>query len=144
LPAAPASIEAPGNAEPLGRISDAGLPLVLHVDDDPDMLRIIAAAFDGRAQVHSSPSVVEARAAIERYAFDAVILDIAMADGDGLELIPLIRKRPGTAIAVFTAQDADPSRLTGVDLALVKSRDSIDRLVDEVGRLAHRSREGEA
>jgi DNA-binding response OmpR family regulator len=117
---------------------------VLHVDDDPDMLRIVAQAFDGRAEVHSSPSVLEARAAIARYAFDAVILDIAMADGDGRELIPQIRQHPETAIAVFTAQDADPSRLTGVDLVLVKSRDSLDRLVGEVERLARRSRESKA
>jgi PAS domain S-box-containing protein len=141
LPAAPAAPEPGPPPEPLGRISDADLPLVLHVDDDPDMLRLIAQAFDGRAQVHSSPSVHEARAAIARYAFDAVILDIAMADGDGLELIPLIRERQHAAIAVFTAQDAEPSRLQGVDLVLVKSRDSLDRLVGEVGRLAHRARE---
>ena len=101
----------------------------------------IAQAFDERVQVHSSPSVLEARAAIARYAFDVVILDIAMADGNGLELIPLIRKRPETAIAVFTAQDAEPSQLAGVDLLLVKSRDSLDRLVDEVGRMARHSRE---
>jgi PAS domain S-box-containing protein len=144
LPAARASVEDPGKAELLGRISDAELPLILHVDDDPDMLRIIAQAFDGRAQVHSSPSVLEARAAIARYAFDAVILDIAMADGDGLELIPLIRQRAETAIAVFTAQDAEPSRLAGVDLVLVKSRDSLDRLVGEAERLARHSREGRA
>jgi len=144
LAAARSSLPESGTAEPLGRISDAELPLVLHVDDDPDMLRVIAQAFDGRAEVHSSPSVLEARAAIARYAFDAVILDIAMTDGDGLELIPVIRQRPETAIAVFTAQDADPSRVAGVDLVLVKSRDSLDRLVGEVERLARHSREGKS
>jgi PAS domain S-box-containing protein len=143
LPAVPASVDAGRTVEPLGRISDPGVPLVLHVDDDPDMLRIVADAFEGRAQVHSSPSVLEARAAIARYAFDAVILDIAMADGDGLELIRPIRARQrGAAIILFTAQDAEPSRLEGVDLVLVKSRDSLGRLVAEVARLAHAPGEG--
>lgn len=144
LPAVAADVDAGRTVQPLGRISEADLPLVLHVDDDPDMLRIVYSAFEGRAQIHSSPSVLEARAAIERYAFDAVILDIAMADGDGLELVPLIRRRQQAAIVVFTAQDADPARLQQVDMVLVKSRDSLDRLVEEVARLASRPSEGAA
>jgi PAS domain S-box-containing protein len=142
LPAAPASVDAGREVEQLGRISDSDIPMVLHVDDDPDMLRIVADAFEGRAEVHSTASLVEARAAIPRYVFDAVVLDIAMADGDGLDLIPLIRKRQrDAAIIVFTAQDAEPSRLEGVDLVLVKSRDSLGRLVGDVERLAGRPRE---
>ena len=128
--------------EPLGRISEGELPLVLHVDDDPDMLRIVASAFDGRAQVHSSPSVLEARASVQRYSFDAVILDIAMADGDGLDLIPLIKQRQQTRIVVFTAQDAEPARVKDADLVLIKSRDSLDRLVAEVVRMTSRSNKG--
>jgi PAS domain S-box-containing protein len=142
LPAAVDDVDAGKTVEPLGRISDAELPLVLHVDDDPDMLRIVAGAFEGRAQVHSSPSVVEARASIQRYRFDAVILDIAMADGDGLELIPPIRERQQAAIVVFTAQDAEPERVKQADLVLVKSRDSLDRLVAEVVRMTTRPAEG--
>jgi PAS domain S-box-containing protein len=141
LPAA-ADVDAGKTVEPLGRISDAELPLVLHVDDDPDMLRIVTGAFEGRAQVHSSPSVVEARASIQRYRFDAVILDIAMPDGDGLELIPVIRERQQAAIVVFTAQDAEPERVKEADLVLVKSRDSLDRLVAEVVRMTTRPAEG--
>lgn len=142
LPAAANNVDAGKAVEPLGRISEAKLPLVLHVDDDPDVLRIVASAFEGRAQVHSSPSVVEARASIQRYGFDAVILDIAMADGDGLDLIPLIRQRQQAKIIVFTAQDAEPGRVEDADLVLVKSRDSLDRLVDEVVRMASPPVEG--
>ncbi len=136
LPAAGQAAQPSDRAEPLGRISEADGPLVLHVDDDPDMLRLVASALEGRAQVHSSPSVVEARAAIRRYQFDAVVLDIGMADGDGLDLVPLIRRRQAAPVIVFTAQDADPAQLAQVDLVLVKSRDSLARLADEVVRLA--------
>jgi len=143
LPAAADNVDAGKAVEALGRISDGEAPLVLHVDDDPDMLRIVASAFEGRAQVHSSPSVLEARASIQRYSFDAIILDIAMTDGDGLELIPLIRQRQHAAIVVFTAQDAEPAQVEAADLVLVKSRDSLDRLVAEVVRMASRPREGD-
>ena len=142
LPAAYSSEDADRPVHALGRVDDIQGAVVLHVDDDPDMLRVVATALEGRAEVRSTPSVVEARASIRRYAFDAVILDIAMADGDGLELIPDIRKRDGTGIIVFTAQEAAVERLEGADLLLIKSRDSLDRLVAEVERLAERSRQG--
>ena len=142
LPAAADNVDAGNTVEPLGRISEGELPLVLHVDDDPDMLRIVASAFDGRAQVQSSPSVLEARASVQRYSFDAVILDITMADGDGLDLIPLIKQRQQTRIVVFTAQDAEPARVKDADLVLIKSRDSLDRLVAEVVRMTSRSNKG--
>ena len=140
LPAAPAESVAPIPAEALGRINEDGLPLILHVDDDPDMLRVVASLFDGKGQVHSTPSVVEAAASIRRYEFDAVILDVGMEDGDGLDLMPLIRERGGSAVIVFTAQDVDPARLAGADMALVKSKATLDQLLDEVLRLAHSAR----
>jgi PAS domain S-box-containing protein len=132
LPAAPDSMEPHAEPASLGRIGAGDMPVVLHVDDDPDMLRVVASTLEGRAQVHSTPSVIEARASLMRYEFDTVILDIGMADGDGLELIPLIRERQQARIIVFTAQEADPARLEGSDAVLIKSRDSLNRLVDEV------------
>jgi PAS domain S-box-containing protein len=135
LPAAPPS-KVEGKGEALGRLDDAGLPLILHVDDDPDMLRVVTSLFEGRAQVHSTPSVVEARASIRRYGFDAVILDIGMEDGNGLDLIPLIRKRGEGAVIVFTAQDVAPAALTEADSVLVKSKSTLDQLVADVLRLA--------
>lgn len=124
----------------LGRLDDAtGLPLILHVDDDPDMLRVVASLFDGRGQVHSTPSVVEARASIRRYRFDAVILDVGMEDGNGLDLIPPIRERGDSAVIVFTAQEVDPERLTDTDAVLVKSKVTLDRLVEDVLRLSRRA-----
>ncbi len=136
LPAAPGPEPEAGEAEMLGPLGEAGLPLILHVDDDPDMLRIVVSLFKGRAQVHSTPSVIEARASIRRYPFDAVILDIGMADGSGLDLIPLIRARGRAGVAVFTAQDADPAAVAAADAVLVKSKASLDQLASEVLALA--------
>jgi len=38
-------------------------------------------------------------------------------------------------VKTITAQDAAPERLAGAELTLVKSRDSLDRLIDETHRL---------
>lgn len=134
LPAAelPAAATAPGEIEapPPG---DPALPVVLHVDDDPDMLAVVASAFDGKAAIHSTPSVAEARAAIRRTRYDAAILDVGMLDGCGTDLVAPLRKRaPSLPVVLFTAQEVDGAPKDGIDLVLVKSRASLDTLVREV------------
>jgi PAS domain S-box-containing protein len=119
-------------------------PAILHVDDDPDMLRIVCSALEGSARVYSSPSLADARRALRRERFDAVILDIGMADGNGLQLVPLIRERVNVPIILFTAQDADESQVEQVDAVFVKSRDSLDKLIKEVVRRARQARQGNA
>jgi CheY-like chemotaxis protein len=128
LPAilAPGEIEAPLPGDPT-------LPVVLHVDDDPDMLAVVASAFDGKAAIHSTPSVAEARAAIRRTRYDAAILDVGMLDGCGTDLVAPLRKRaPNLPVVLFTAQEVDGAPKDGIDLVLIKSRASLDTLVREV------------
>jgi CheY-like chemotaxis protein/anti-sigma regulatory factor (Ser/Thr protein kinase) len=112
---------------------DPTLPIVLHVDDDPDMLAVVSSAFDGKATIHSTPSVAEARAAIRRTRYDAAILDVGMLDGCGTDLVAPLRKRaPSLPVVLFTAQEVDGAPKDGIDLVLVKSRASLDTLVREV------------
>ena len=134
LPAAELSGLAPAaDAVDLPLPASGDLPVVLHVDDDPDMLSVVASAFDGKAAIHSTPSVAEARAAIRRTRYDAAILDIGMLDGCGTDLVAPLRKRSATLpIVLFTAQEVDGAPKEGIDLVLVKSRASLDTLVREV------------
>lgn len=146
LPAVPSALHVHDTAltVPARRASDGHLPLVLHVDDDPDMLRVVATAFEGRAQVHSTPSVEEASAAVRRFRYDAAVLDIGMADGSGLDLLPLFDQQDApTPVIVFTAQDPPRELASKVDAVLVKSRASLDRLVETTVQLADRARAGD-
>jgi DNA-binding NtrC family response regulator len=107
--------------------------MVLHVDDDPDMLAVVASAFDGKAVIRSTPSVAEARAAIRQMRFDAAILDVGMLDGCGTDLVAPLRKRsPSLPVVLFTAQEVGGAPKDGIDLVLVKSRASLETLVREV------------
>lgn len=116
---------------------EEGQPTILHIDDDPDTLRVVASAFEGKARVHSTPSVQEAEASLHRQQFDAVILDLAMADGSGFDLIPQLRERERkTPTVVFTARDTNPALAARVDAVLTKSRASLDELVEVVLSLA--------
>ncbi|WP_076743524.1 ATP-binding protein [Sphingomonas jeddahensis] len=115
------------------RRSTESLPHVLHVDDDPDVLRVLSSAFEGLAILQSATSVEEARALIRRKTFDAAVLDVGMLDGSGLDLVPQLRQQQRRIpIVVFTAQEVEQCRAQDVDLTLVKSRASLERLVAEV------------
>jgi PAS domain S-box-containing protein len=111
-------------------------PHILHVEDDVDMLRLMASSFGSEADVHSTPSVQEAKASLRRFRYDLVLLDIVMQDGNGSDLIPLIRNvSPETRIVVFTAHDVTAADAAKVDLVAIKSRTSLADLTALVGRM---------
>ena len=116
--------------------SDLGALHLLHVDDDPDMLRLVASAFEDDFEVRSTPRVHEAEAALRRYQFDLVILDLSMTDGSGLDLVPAVRVSCGDCpIILYTAYDVDPQVVGQVDAVLTKTREGLDDLVALGNRL---------
>jgi DNA-binding response OmpR family regulator len=118
-----------------------GQPHILHVEDDPDVLRVVASAFEGRAQLRSVVSLAEARAVLRECRFELVILDVALPDGSGLDLLPSLRQCSPVPVpvVVFSAQDAGPELSGAVDAVLTKSRASLQRLIDTVEELLGRA-----
>lgn len=114
------------------RVRNSTLPVILHVDDDPDMLAVVASMFENKANLQSTPSVAAARALLGRHRYDGAILDVGMLDGCGTDLVIPLRKHSGTIpIVLFTAQEV-AGKPDGVDLVLVKSRASLELLVREM------------
>jgi PAS domain S-box-containing protein len=124
IPAAPPTVS-------LERSATAGLPSILHVDDDPDVLRVVASAFEGRAAVHTATSLAEAREAMRQRPHDLVIVDIGLPDGSGLDLLA----ETAAPALVFTAQDSDPEVRERANAVLTKSRANLDQLVAAAERL---------
>ncbi len=58
----------------------------------------------------------EGLAALERTAFDAVILDVMLPDIDGFELCRIIRARAQTPILMLTARGDETDRIVGLEL----------------------------
>ncbi len=114
------------------------LPRVLHIEDDPDIVRLVEAAFEDKAELTSAPSIARARQAISQAKLDLAILDLGLSDGSGLELLGDLAEAPGGPIPViiFSAQDADPVIAARVQAYLTKSHTPIERLVRTVIRLA--------
>ncbi len=90
---------------------------MLVVDDRADVRSTVAdvlrlEGFD----VSEAATASAARAHLERARPDVVLLDVVMPDGDGLELLGLIRSRYGVPVILLTARGEEHERVEGLDL----------------------------
>jgi DNA-binding response OmpR family regulator len=110
---------------------------VLHVEDDEDVLGVVATAFEGKAMVAAARSADEARQALAAKTPDLVILDLALPGESGLALLPSLRRPTGEPIPVviYTAHDEDPEIASRAVAMLTKSKASLDDLVATVLRI---------
>lgn len=114
---------------------------VLHVEDDRDLRQIVKRLLPADWEISEAATVAEARALLGAAAFDVVLLDLALPDGDGETLLGLA----GAAeIVVFSASDATPALAQKVASALVKSRTTEFQLRDQMVALMARRQAGDA
>jgi two-component system response regulator MprA len=92
-------------------------PRILVVDDDPSVLRMLTRTLAAEGhQVESAADGGAALAAVERRAPEAVVLDVAMPDMDGLAVCRRLRARGLTApVLLLTARDAVADRVAGLE-----------------------------
>lgn len=106
-------------------------PRILHVDSDPQLLRVVANVLGTKAEVMSVDSIDKARRALATNRFDVAVLDVALALGSGFDLLHELRDSEGDAIplVVFSPPDALPVFSSHIQSALIKSRTSIDDVI---------------
>jgi len=111
-----------------------GRPCILHIEDDRDILDLVARALHPTARVIAAGSIEEARAALLAHHFDLVVLEIALGDGSGLDLLPDLRNRSGAPIPVviFSGHSAEIAAIPQVEARLTKIAASLDDLVAAV------------
>ena len=116
--------------------------LILHLDDEPAIRELIAAALtDQGYRVVSVPTLTEALGAIEKEPPHLVITDLQLDVGDGFEAIAALQTPLlGVPIIVLTGALIDP-RVAKKSLALSVSSylpktSSLTKIVEEVRRLA--------
>jgi len=143
-------IEKPGEVDRLTQAlrkallrTDTRRPVVLHLDDDRDLLDVVAKALAPEVEMLRATDLASARAILQQVSPDAVILDIQLAQGSGLELMPFLVDADGLAIPtiVYSAQDISSDLIPHVDAVLVKARGSIPDLKATIRRLV-RPRDG--
>lgn len=140
---------APRNSRPLqfqlaGKDASAGVgPLVLVVDDDPEMSRLIrtiltASGYRGVAAYDAMQGMMVAQREVPAL----IIVDLHMPAGGGLKLLEKLKSVPKTAavpLLVLTADDSvglpEKARTLGAEEFLLKPLDP-DQLRATVQRLA--------
>ena len=111
-------------------------PRVLHVEDDPDLHRIVATMSNGVADFDVARSVAEARIKLAAETYSLVVLDIGLPDGSGWELLPQLKMLdPEPPVIVLSGTEASSAQLAEVHSTLVKSRTSNQDLLDTIKRL---------
>lgn len=109
-------------------------PRILHVEDDRDLRDVLGRFLADKADLTGADSLREARARLEEESFDIVILDVALPDGSGLELLENLearRDRP-VSVLILSSEPAGEDVRGRVAAVLQKSRVSEERVVQAV------------
>jgi len=113
-------------------IHAAGTIRLLHVEDDVDLSEMVTALLSDIGTLTNVRTLREAREHLEREAYDLILLDMGLPDGDGTELLPFVGNTP---VIVFSARAADASAGENVVAALVKSRATEQALREAIHRV---------
>jgi two-component system response regulator QseB len=90
---------------------------ILVVEDDPILLDGLSAGLSLHRMVIDGVSTCEdARAALATASYNAVVLDLMLPDGSGVEVLRELRRRDdATPVLLLTARDAVEDRIAGLD-----------------------------
>ena len=115
---------------------DDGVPNVLHVEDDVDLAKVMAAMLEPAFSLRHAPTLAEARQLLALEQFALILLDLQLPDGHGSELFHSLPERNATTpIVVFSVEEANQPTIESVHAALVKSRTSNEQLLSILHRL---------
>lgn len=117
-----ANLKADGkrSAQESGQAADAGKPRILVVDDDETILALVEKHLLRAG--YSMKTAKDGKSALEEvftFSPDMIILDIMLPDIDGLDLLKIIRQRPGgniIPIMFLTARDGLEDRIQGLSI----------------------------
>lgn len=114
-----------------------GRPRILHVEDDPDVIRVFGALLGDRAEIVTARTRHEGEQALADQTFDLLVLDIELPDGSGLSLLRHLRRpgRPPIPVVVFSAHDLSWDMAHAIEAVLVKSQTSNEEILRTIGSL---------
>jgi len=109
-------------------------PRILHVDDDQDVLAAVRESLKSMADVISVDSIIAARRVLATESIDLAVLDIAMGNESGLDLLPDLHDKQGksTSVIIFSVHSFTPGCEDQIHAALSKSSDTLENLVATV------------
>ena len=111
-PAAPVSA-----ARAATGVADGQPPTILAVDDEPEILSMLAEYMDARGfRTITASSARQARSILGDTSVDLVLLDITMPGEDGLSLARHLREHRGPPVILVTALGSATDRIVGLEI----------------------------
>jgi DNA-binding response OmpR family regulator len=106
-------------------------PNILHVEDEIDILKVVAKILEDDASVTAARTLAEAKICLQQSKFDLVLLDLVLPDGGGEELLPALHQNGKVAIPVviFSGQEASADVVKGIKAELLKAKTSNEVLL---------------
>ena len=113
---------------------------IIHIEDDKDIISLVSSLVKDMADIIPVSTRQEAQEKINQENFDLMILDLKLPDGNGAELVPLLKKSRNKfiPIIVFSAYNVSQNISQEVNSVLIKTnisnetlRDTIISLIDQ-------------
>ncbi|MDH3210126.1 MAG: response regulator, partial [Burkholderiaceae bacterium] len=111
---------------------------ILHVEDNRDVVQVTQALVDGTVEYAYATTLAEARRRLAGEHFDLVLLDLAMPDGSGIDLLEELKGR--VPVVIFSGLEPGRAQSQQVAAALVKTRTSNEQLLETIKRIIHQER----
>jgi signal transduction histidine kinase/DNA-binding response OmpR family regulator len=108
-----------------------GKPKILHIEDDPDIIKLVSVILQDMADVTCAMNYQDAVEKIEAGDFALIILDMMLPDNSGTEILKRLEGRE-TPVIIFSALEVEEDIMHKVSAALVKSRASNEELRDAI------------
>ena len=92
-------------------------PVILVVDDEPQILRVMRASLPPRGyEVRTAPGGEEALDELSKEIPDLIILDLAMPNVSGLEVCRRVREFSSVPIIVLSAKEFESDKVAALDM----------------------------
>ncbi|MCK9394408.1 MAG: PAS domain S-box protein [Methylobacter sp.] len=105
---------------------------ILHVEDDPDIVHIVATLLQNTAEIDVAMDLATARRKLEQD-YDLVILDIELPDGSAETLLPLLSNRDKPIpVVIFSASEVETADSQRILANFIKSKTSNEELMNKI------------
>lgn len=120
-------------AQALGTKNQKSKNRVLHIEDDPDIAKIVSRVMLDICDTDVSTSVAEAKRLLKNFTYDLIVLDLNLKDGTGYEVLTYLEDN-GYRIPVVILSVDEPELNISKNIAasLIKSKVSNHDLLDKI------------
>ncbi|NQV56116.1 MAG: response regulator, partial [Rhodospirillales bacterium] len=135
----------PGTAPSTGLIGtisrrvrkEGELPKILHIEDESDLCEVLRTLVRGDFEYRCASTLSEARQLLSCQAYDLVILDPGLPDGNGLDLLPSLNSQgtDGVPSIVYSSDSWESEKISDASAIFLKSRTTNAQLIAAIRRL---------